>query len=185
MNDSESKVMPQSNQALMQREPIFLTRDNAQQRSMAERANSLIIQRQPSMRHRYFLIEPKFNDLDTFCHFVVGSDRVRASIQIYADMHQLGSVIEALLAPSLDAEWPICLEFEDGDGLFYFYPTVLPHQGGEKTLRFRIFQDGLDDGAPYRADIRFKLTSAQADELAKELKAWCNDPVYAFIWTSD
>ena len=38
------------------------------------------------MRQRYFLIEPKYDDPDTFCHFLVGSDRVRASIQIYADM---------------------------------------------------------------------------------------------------
>ena len=38
------------------------------------------------MRQRYFLIEPKYSGPDTFCHFVVGSDRVRASIHIYADL---------------------------------------------------------------------------------------------------
>lgn len=57
------------------------------------------------MRQRYFLIEPKYSDPDTFCHFVVGSDRVCASIQIYADLWMLRAVATALTAPSLEEEF--------------------------------------------------------------------------------
>ena len=137
------------------------------------------------MRQRYFLIEPKYADPDTFCSFTVGSDRVRASIQIYANLRMLGEVAEALAVPTLKEEAPVVAEYEDGDDLFYFYLTVLPHDGEKKRLRFRIFQDWLDDGAPYRADIRFDLTPMEAEEFAKELKAWCDKPEYAFVWKAD
>lgn len=137
------------------------------------------------MRQRYFLIEPKYSDPDTFCHFVVGSDRVRASIQIYADMWMLGEVAAALTAPSLKEETPVAAEFEDGDDLFYFYLTVMPHEGGKKRLRFRVFQDWLDDGAPYRADIKFDLSQKEAEAFASELRAWCAKPEYAFVWKGD
>lgn len=135
------------------------------------------------MRQRYFLIEPKYSDPDTFCHFVVGSDRVRASIQIYADLWMLREVADALDAPSLREEVPVVTEFEDDYGLFFFYLTVLPHEGGCKSLRFRVFQEMLDDGAPYRADIRFDLSPTEAGDFAKELKAWCAKPEYVFVWT--
>lgn len=137
------------------------------------------------MRQRYFLIEPKYSDPDTFCHFVVGSDRVRASIQIYADLWMLGEVAAALTAPSLELETPVVHEFEDGSDLFYFYLTVMPHKGGNKRLRFRFFQDCLDDGAPYRADIRFDLSQREALGFASELKVWCANPEYAFVWRCD
>jgi hypothetical protein len=122
------------------------------------------------MRQRYFLIEPKYSDPDTFCHFIIGSDRVRASIQIYADLWMLNEAAAALTAPSLQEEAPFMDEFEEGDDLFYFYLSVLPHDGGNRCLRFRVFQDWLDDGAPYRADIRFTLSPKEADEFASELK---------------
>ena len=50
-----------------------------------------------TMRQRYFLIEPQYSDPDTFCHFTVGSDRVRASIQIYANIRKrsIDDVIDA------------------------------------------------------------------------------------------
>ncbi len=47
------------------------------------------------MMHRYFLIEPSYTDLDTFCNFTVGSGRVRANIQIYADDSMLAGVVFA------------------------------------------------------------------------------------------
>ena len=76
---------------------------------------------------------------DTFCHFVIGSDRVRASIQIYADLAMLEGVASALVAPSLDAETPVLLEaFEESDRLFDFFLTVLPHDGKDKCVRFRV-----------------------------------------------
>jgi hypothetical protein len=139
------------------------------------------------MQTRYFLIEPKFSDPDTFCSFIVGSDRVRASIQIYADMWMLSEVAAALVAPTLDEEWPIHLEFDDHGhcGMFFFYLTVLPHQGGEKQLRFRIFQEWLDDGAPYRADIRFELTDDEATEISRNLRTWCSRPDFTFNWKAD
>jgi len=137
------------------------------------------------MRQRYFLIEPMYSDPDTFCHFVVGSDRVRASIQIYADMWMLGEVAAALIAPSLKEETPVVAEFQDGGDLFFFYLTVMPHEGGNKRLRFRVFQDWLDDGVPYRADIRFDLSQKEAEAFSSELKAWCEKPEYAFVWKGD
>ena len=137
------------------------------------------------MRQRYFLIEPKYSDPDTFCHFVVGSDRVRASIQIYADLWMLRAVATALIAPSLEEEAPPISDFEDVYGLFDFYLTVLPHEGGRKCLRFRVFQEMLDDGAPFRADIRFDLSPAAAEEFARELEAWCTKPEYVFAWKAD
>jgi len=137
------------------------------------------------MRQRYFLIEPMYSDPDTFCHFVVGSDRVRASIQIYADMWMLGEVAAALIAPSLKEETPVVAEFQDGGDLFFFYLTVMPHEGGNKRLRFRVFQDWLDYGVPYRADIRFDLSQKEAEAFSSELKAWCEKPEYAFVWKGD
>lgn len=137
------------------------------------------------MRQRYFLIEPKYSDPDTFCHFVVGSDRVRASIQIYADMWMLGEVAAALTAPSLKEETPVVAEFQDGRDLFFFYLTAMPHEGGNKRLRFQVFQDWLDDGVPYRADIRFDLSQKEAEAFSSELKAWCARPESAFVWKGD
>lgn len=137
------------------------------------------------MHQRYFLIEPKYSDPDTFCHIVVGSDRVRASIQIYADLWMLGEVAAALVAPSLKEESPVHVEFIDGKDLFFFYMTVMPHEGGSKRLRFRVLQDWLEDGAPYRADIRFDLSQKDAEILASELKVWCAKPAYTFVWRGD
>jgi len=137
------------------------------------------------MHQRYFLIEPKYSDPDTFCHFIVGSDRVRASIQIYADLWMLDKVAAALTAPSLKEETPTVDEYEDDDYLFYFDLTVLPHEGENKRLRFRVLQDLLDDDAPYRADIRFDLSPKEAEEFAGELKAWCAKPEYTFVWKGD
>jgi hypothetical protein len=139
------------------------------------------------MRTRYFLIEPKYSDPDTYCSFTVGSDRVRASIQIYADMWMLSEVAAALVAPGLEEEWPRHPEFDDDAqyGLFFFYLTVLPHQGEKKQLRFRIFQEWLDDGAPYRADIRFDLTSEEAAEMSRDLMAWCSGPQFTFNWKAN
>jgi len=135
------------------------------------------------MKQRYFLIEPKYSDPDTFCRFAVGSDRVHASIQIYADLWMLGEVAIALTSPLLKEEWPVVDEYIDGDGeLFFFYLTVKQHEGGVKRLRFRVFQEWQDDGAPYRADICFDLSPEDAAELAKDLKAWCAKPDYTFIW---
>ena len=139
------------------------------------------------MQHRYFLIEPQYTDLDTFCHFIVGSSRVRASIQIYADLWMLSEVVAALTAPVLLKEAPALdyLHLDEDDALFYFCLTVLPHEGGNRCLRFRIFQDCLDDGAPYRADIRFALSADEAEEFAHALKDWCKQPEYIFIWKGD
>lgn len=137
------------------------------------------------MRQRYFFIEPKYADPDTFCHFVVGSDRVRASIQIYADMWMLGEVAAALTAPSLEVETPVVAEFQDGGDLFFLYLTVMPHEGGNRRLRCRVFQDWLDDGVPYRVDIRFDLSQKEAAAFASDLKRWCARPESAFVWKGD
>lgn len=97
----------------------------------------------------------------------------------------LDKAATALVSPSLNEEAPHISELQDGDDLFYFNLTVLPHEGKNRCLRFRIFQDYLDDGAPYRVDIRFDLTPAEAEEIARALKAWCAKPDYAFVWKAD
>lgn len=139
------------------------------------------------MRQRYFLIEPQYSDPDTFCHFTVGSDRVRASIQIYANIPMLLGAASALEAESLNEEWPPVDDQyrEKDDNIFDFQLTVMPPEDGKRVLRFSIFQDWLDDGAPFRADIRFHLTPDNAAQLAKELRAWCSKPEYAFLWKGD
>ena len=137
------------------------------------------------MRQRYFLIEPQYSDPDTFCHFVVGRDRVRASIQIYADLGMLRAVAASLTASSLEKETPRTGDPMDECEQYDFKLTVLPHQGGSKSLRFRVFQEMLDDGAPYRVDIRFDLSPKEAEEFALELEAWCTKPQYVFVWKTD
>ena len=139
------------------------------------------------MRQRYFLIEPQFSDPDTFCHFTVGSDRVRASIQIYANIPMLLGTVSALKAELLSEEWPpVDEQYRAKDNeVFDFQINVMPHEEGKRVLRFSIFQDWLDDGAPFRTDIRFHLTPDGAAQFAKDLRAWCNEPKYAFIWKSD
>ena len=62
---------------------------------------------------------------------------------------------------------------------------VMPHEGGNKRLRFRVFQDWLDDGVPYRADIRFDLSQKETEAFSSERKAWCEKPEYAFVWKGD
>jgi hypothetical protein len=57
------------------------------------------------MKQRYFLIEPKYSDPDTFCRFTVGSDRVHTLIQLYADLWMLGEVASALTSRVLKEEW--------------------------------------------------------------------------------
>lgn len=138
------------------------------------------------MRQRYFLIEPKYSDPDTFCHFVVGSDRVRTSIQIYANLETLARVAGALALPRLERETPEPSFETDGEyGIFHFDLSVLPHEGADRTLKFAVFQEMLDDGAPYRTEIRFRLTAEEASEFSRELAAWCGKPEYAFIWKGD
>lgn len=134
---------------------------------------------------RYLIIEPQYSDPDTFCHFMVGSNHVRASIQIYADLCMFEAVAVALTGSTLQKEYPDFTQFEEDDDLFYFLMTVLPHDGKEKCIRFRIFQDWPDDGVPYRADIRFYLSPVEADEFAATFKAWCANPEYLFVWKGD
>lgn len=138
------------------------------------------------MRQRYFIIEPKYSDPDTFCHFVVGSDRVRASIQIYANLEDLRIAAAAMALPRLGCETPeTSFEFDDEYGIFWFVLSVLPHDGGDRNLKFIVFQEMLDDGAPYRAEIRFRLTAEEASEFSRDLAAWCDKPEYPFIWKDD
>jgi hypothetical protein len=139
------------------------------------------------MRQRYFLIEPQYSDPDTFCHITVGSDRVRVSIQIYANIPMFLDAVSALEAELLSEEWPPVDEQYSAkdDNIFDFQLTVMPHEERKKILRFSIFQDWLDDGAPFRADIRFHLTPDDAAQFARELRTWCGKPEYAFIWKGD
>ncbi len=139
------------------------------------------------MRQRYFLIDPQYSDPDTFCHISVGSDRVRASIHIYANIPMLLDAVSALEDKSLIEERP---RVDDqyrakDDSIFDFQLTAMPHQHGKRVLRFSIFQDWLDDGAPFRADIRFHLSPDEAAQFAKELRAWCSKPEYSFVWKGD
>ena len=133
---------------------------------------------------RYFRIEPKYANWDVFCRFKVGSKHVRASIDIYADMEMLYDVAAALTASRLEKATTVFPGPRDerDDWIFGFFLTVQPHEGTDKRLRIRVFQGGLDDGAPYRADICFEFTSVEAEEFAQKLRAWCDKPDYVFSW---
>lgn len=139
------------------------------------------------MRQRYVLIEPKFSDPDTFCHFVIGSDRVRASIQIYADLEMLTDVADALQAPSMPEDrLPLDNDdFDQSGANFDLVVSVLPPSCGRRTVRFLIFQDLQEDGAPYRAEIRFVLSETEARAFAADLRAWCAKPEFTFVWKGD
>lgn len=150
-------------------------------------ARPLVGKKGAAMRQRYVLIEPKYGDPDTFCHFAIGSDRVRASIQIYADLEMLLDVAEGLDAPNLKEErlpWEYG-DFDPSHANFDLLVSVLPHDGGTRTVRFRVFQDIQEDGAPYRADIRFHLSEPEAKAFAAELRAWCAKPKFTFVWKGD
>lgn len=136
------------------------------------------------LEYRYFFIEPQFSDPDTFCHIFVGSGCVRASINIYVNISMLLDAAAALEADSLHEESPWVDEQYRAvdDTIFDFQLTVMPHDGGQRVLRFFILQELLDDGAPFRADIRFQLSAEDAVQFAKELRAWCENPEYTFFW---
>jgi hypothetical protein len=139
------------------------------------------------MNQRYFLIEPKYRDPDVFCNFIMGSNRVRASIQIYADLEMLLDFSAALEMPVLEREFPQfdARESSPDDQIFAFLLSVLPHEDGNRVIRCNVIEDLLDDGAPYRADIRFELTPDEANEFSRELKSWCAQPADSFIWKGD
>lgn len=138
------------------------------------------------MRERYFISEPKYSDPDTFCNFIVGSDRVRASVQIYADIEHLRTVAAALIAPKLEIECrPLWDDDPDDDGGFDLRITVPPHDGGVKTIKVRMVHAWIDGGAPYRVEIYFLLTAQEAIQFSKELLAWCEHPEFTFIWQGD
>jgi hypothetical protein len=132
------------------------------------------------MMHRYFLIEPLYSDGDTFCSFTVGSGRVRANIQIYADESMLAGVVWALTYVDLLEEQP---NYKKGDdSLFDFLMSVIPTSDGGRTVRFRIFQTMTDDGAPFTADIQFSISKEEATKLSLELASWLERMKSPFEW---
>ena len=62
---------------------------------------------------------------------------------------------------------------------------VFVRNGPRMFTQFAYFQDWLDDGVPYRADIRFDLSQKEAEAFSSELKAWCAKPECAFVWKGD
>jgi hypothetical protein len=134
------------------------------------------------MMHRYFLIEPSYTDIDTFCNFTVGSGRVRANIQIYADDSMLAGVVFALTKPDLEKEYP---EFDPADAdhnSFLLQISVIPDSNKSRIVRFRVYQGMVDDDAPFMADIRFLVTDAEAAEFADDLNVWLIRKDYLFEW---
>ena len=135
------------------------------------------------MKTRYFLIEPKYSDPDTFCSFIVGSDRVRASINIYADVDMLREVAWALSVPDLKAETSKLDKTEEWD--FKLHMAVLPRDNGGRTLRVQIIQNWLNDGAPFSADVQLIFSRDAAAVFARDLSAWCERRDYTFNWAAD
>ena len=139
------------------------------------------------MQTRYFLIEPKYSDPDTFASFIFGSARMRASIDIYADLYMLSGVAAALRDPGLEGE-----SFYDFGGFddtpewnnlsFNLIISVIPAEEGRRILRVRIWQEWLDDGAPYRSEVRFNLSREEALVMSKDLDTWCRNPQFTFSW---
>jgi len=131
------------------------------------------------MMHRYFIIEPLYSDLDTFCNFTVGTGRVRANIQIYANHDMLVDVVMALSAPELTREFPEC---DVQDLIFDFRVSVMPHGKDGRTVRFQVFQKDMDEGASFMSDIHFHVSTQQSLEFARDLDAWLKSKDYPLEW---
>lgn len=130
--------------------------------------------------HHYFIIEPNYTDGDSFCNFTIGSGRVRANIQIYADEYMLKNVAWALTAPELDMEYPQADEpIYDYFGL---YISVIPTNTEKRIVRFRVYQNMIDDEAPFTADIRFWAGPDDAAEFSRDLLHWLKTKNYALVW---
>jgi hypothetical protein len=135
------------------------------------------------MMHRYFLIEPCYSNPDTFCNIIVGSGRVRATIQIFIDESMLAEVAWALTASNLSHEHPAPTDTDNTS--FGLHISVIPPPTGDERhiVRFRIYQTMLDDGAPFTADIQFRVSAKETAELANDLKAWLGRKEdYRFEW---
>ena len=94
------------------------------------------------MMHRYFLIEPSYTDFDTFCNFTVGSGRIRANIQIYADDSMLSDVVFALTKSNLEKEYPE-FDFDADHNCFVLQISVIPARDKYRIVRFRVYQLSL------------------------------------------
>jgi len=132
------------------------------------------------MMHRYFLIEPLYTDLDTLCNFTVGSGRVRANIQIYADEWMLAEVAKALGAAELPVEHP--QYEEEGFDSFRLRISVLPSEDGQRAVRFMVYHGMCEDDAPFMADIRFRVSLSEAEELSRDLLRWLKKKNYPLEW---
>jgi hypothetical protein len=132
------------------------------------------------MMHRYFLIEPLYSDPDAFCNFTIGSGRVRANIQIYADEWMLAEVAKALGDAKLAVEHP---QYEEADfDSFWLRISVLPSEGGQRTVRFMVYHGMCEDDAPFTADIRFHVSPSEAEELSRDLLKWLKKKNYPLEW---
>jgi hypothetical protein len=148
------------------------------------------------MQHRYFFIVPYYTDEDTFCRVIIGSEEVRVVQDIYVDMAMLQNVASALEANFLSEEYPVGLSFaacasSDGKepevetaewGVFNFFVSVLPHEGKERVIRFRVFNDNVEVHCGNRVEIRFPLSPEEALDLANSLKKWCENPETQLEW---
>ena len=132
------------------------------------------------MMHRYFLIEPSYTDLDTFCSITVGSGRVRANIQIYINDAMLEDVVWALTTPDLKNEYPPLDNIDFN--CFNFLMSVAPANNENRIVRFIMCQSMIDDDAPFSADIRFRVEQNEATELAQSLQDWLQKKNYLFEW---
>lgn len=128
----------------------------------------------------FIMIEPHYNDLDTFCTFTVSNGMCRASLDIYANEPQLLFLIESLEAKSIDPETQK-IDFDPTDECCMNIGFSVKQYGSEKTLIVTMV-DSLNDQGPYRAEIHIRLTQDDATDLATELRVWVNNPVCQFIW---
>ena len=102
------------------------------------------------------------------------------SESVYADDSMLAGVVFALTKPDLEKEYP---EFDHADDNYFLLQiSVIPASNKSRIVRFRVYQEMVDDDAPFMADIRFLVTNAEAAEFAKDLNVWLIRKDYLFEW---
>ncbi|HBM14763.1 MAG TPA: hypothetical protein DD381_00205 [Lentisphaeria bacterium] len=138
------------------------------------------------MAKAYFLIEPHYTDLDTYCTFTVGNNACRSSIDIYAADYDLHNVAKALVSDRQEKPYPE-IEFDIGDEDVWMDLcfTVIPTESG-KILRTIFINDHChcDDLDSYRSRIDLELTLEDAAELSEEITKWLKNPDTNLIWNN-
>ena len=87
----------------------------------------------------------------------------------------LSGVVAALEAPELDHPWPEH-PTDQGRILLGLFLSVT------KSDTYRVLHASVIESGVCNADIHIQLNEEESADLAKELRAWIEKPIYQFIW---